>query len=115
MFASRIPTLRKIAYAVLLAAVGAKAHAGALADGFAIAGELYAASLVGGSMHAPRPPRAEPAVPDPLVAPGERASDRAKAQGVQGYECRGKGRHVRLDTTAGALTPSRGSTTDGVP
>jgi hypothetical protein len=90
MFATLIPPLRKIACVALLAAVAAKSHAGALADGFAIAGEFYAASLVGGSQPARRPPRAEPAVPDALVAPGERGIARVKAQGVQVYECSGK-------------------------
>jgi hypothetical protein len=87
---TRLFVARKLVCAVLLATLAAKTSAGALAEGFAIAGELYAASLLGGSLPAQRPPRAEPTIPDALVAPGERRIDRVNAAGVQVYECRAK-------------------------
>lgn len=59
MLSARTPAVRKLVCAALLAALTVNAHAGALADGFAIAGELYAASLVGGG--SPRPARADTA------------------------------------------------------
>ena len=89
-FATSPPAVRKLVCAALLAALAANAHAGALADGFAIAGEFYAASLLGVGLPAHKPPRAEPAIPAGLVAPGERRVDRVKADGVQLYECRAK-------------------------
>ncbi|MFO1315538.1 MAG: hypothetical protein U1F58_08020 [Burkholderiales bacterium] len=66
-FATRMLAARRIVCAVLLMAMSAKAHAGVLADGFAIAGELYAASLLGPGRTAPRPATAEPA-PAPAVS-----------------------------------------------
>jgi hypothetical protein len=61
LLAIHIPAMRKIAGAVLLGAVAGTAYAGALAEGLAIAGELYAASLVGASRSAPKTSTAEPA------------------------------------------------------
>lgn len=89
-FATRIPAARKLVCAVLLAAFTANAHAGAFAEGFAIAGEFYAASLLGVGLPARKAPRAEPPMPAALVAPGVRRVDRIKADGVQVYECRAK-------------------------
>ena len=89
-FPTRVTAVRKLACAALLALVAANTHGGTLAEGLAIAGELYAASLRGGSLPAPRPARAEPTIPAALVAPGERSIDRVKATGVQVYECRVK-------------------------
>jgi hypothetical protein len=90
MVATWIPAVRKLVCAALIAATAAQAHAGALADGFAIAGELYAASLLGVAHPAQRPPRAVPSMPEVLAAPGERGVDRVRAKGVQIYECRAR-------------------------
>lgn len=87
-FATRNLTARRLVCAALVAAMAAKANAGALADGFAIAGELYAASLVGVSLPARKPPRVEPTIPAALAAPGARRVDHIAAKGVQVYECR---------------------------
>ena len=89
-FATRIPAVRRLVCAVLLTAISANACAGVFAEGFALAGELYAASLLGVSLPARKPPRADPTVPIALVAPGERSVDRVTAKGVQVYQCRGK-------------------------
>jgi hypothetical protein len=54
------PAVRRFVCAVLLAAMAAKAHAGALADGYRIAGELYGATFAS-AVAARKPPRSEPA------------------------------------------------------
>ena len=63
------PAGRRFVCAVLLAAMAAKAHAGALADGYRIAGELYGASFAS-AVVARKPPRPEPAASDAHAAPG---------------------------------------------
>ena len=112
-FATRIPAVRKILCTVLLAAMAAKAHAGAFADGFAIAGELYAASLVGVGLPARKPDHAQTTIPLVLAAPGERRVDRISAKGVQLYECRAKvgsvgGAEWAFVAPAARLTGGRG-------
>jgi hypothetical protein len=90
MFATRVTAALKLLCAVLLTANAAHACAGVFAEGFALAGEIYAASLFGVSLPVRKPPRAERAMPAALVAPGERNVDRVSAKGVQVYQCRGK-------------------------
>jgi len=86
-FPAHNSALRKLLCIALLATMAANAHAGALADGLAIAGELYAASLVGGAPPARKSVRADLALADAPAAPGDRRGDRVAAGGVQGCGC----------------------------
>ena len=88
--AARLRAVRKLLCAMLLTGLATNACAGAFAEGFALAGEIYAASLQGGSVPARKAPHAEPTIPDALVVPGARRVDRVTAKGVQVYQCRGK-------------------------
>ena len=86
-FPAHNSALRKLLCIALLATMAANAHAGALADGLAIAGELYAASLVGGAPPARKSVRADLALADASAGPGDRRRDRVAAGGVLGCGC----------------------------
>ncbi len=81
-FATHHPVLRRLVCAVLLAAIAGKVHAGALADGYRIAGELYGASLMAVSLTARKPPRSDPADAIAPPAPAKRPAPRDCATGA---------------------------------
>lgn len=92
-FTTHRPAVRRLVCAVLLAAMAAKAHAGALADGYRIAGELYGASLAS-AVVVRKPPRSEPADAVAPPAPAKQAPRRDCTAGAGAAEPAGSAAHA---------------------
>ena len=87
------PAVRRFVCAVLLAAMAAEAHAGALADGYRIAGELYGASFAS-AVVARKPPRPEPADAVAPPAPAKHPPRRDCTAGAGAAEPAGLASHA---------------------